>query len=47
MCGSKYEDKMTKKENAGLMESLGSRNIRGRDKERERKYREGYIQKML
>ena len=35
-CGSKYEDRMTKEENAGLMESLVLRSIRGRDKERER-----------
>ena len=50
MCGSKYEDRMTKKENAGLMESLGLRSIRGRERERERERihrKKNYIQKAL
>ena len=45
MCGSKYEDRMTKKENACLMESLGLRSIRRRDTKREREDTENYIKK--
>ena len=43
-CGSKYEDKKTKKENAGLMESLDLRTVRRRDTEREREHK-NYISK--
>ena len=39
------EGRNQKERNAGLMESLGLRSIRERDRERERKYTEDYMQK--